>query len=630
MTKLEYAKEHAHYATISSIKNFLDSINVSYDSKWKKETYTNLVLTKLNEDNVDCFLDVTELSMTRNETENILGLSNYYLKQLVKTNRIHIIGTYKNIGYGYGNLYKAYDVFNCIGLIKPIKRTKKSAKDILSDMPKIIEYYPNARKIHRKFYIHVGGTNTGKTYSSLLALKQCQNGVYLGPLRLLAIEVCDQLNSENYPCSLLTGEEECIVEDAFFESRTVEKVDINNHYEIAIIDECQMIEDIDRGASWTKAIMGLCADEIHAIVAPEGLNILIQMLNICGDDYEIIEHQRKVPLVVEENAFNHIKDNDALIVFSRKAVLSLAAELEREGIPVSIIYGSLPYSVRIKEAEKFRDGITKVVVSTDAIGMGLNLPIKRVIFMEGQKFDGYVKRPLKISEVKQIAGRAGRYGIFDIGYVGFFPGAITHKTLLNDIEKNTPSIRHAIMPFPEELLKKSNTYGKLLSLWSNYAEIPAPFEKKDVSREMKLYSQIASYHFTNDIAYKLCNIPFDDANNDLEQLWLMLIDAMYKKTDIMTVYPNCQFLEDESLETLETLYKSVDLFYSFAKTMGYDIALQDIQVDRENISFQIMNLLKEKKTKFIKKCCRCGKELTWNTPYKYCHACYLSLTNYDF
>jgi hypothetical protein len=51
---------------------------------------------------------------------------------------------------------------------------------------------------------------------------------------------------------------------------------------------------------------------------------------------------------------------------------------------------------------------TDILVATDAIGMGLNLAIRRIIFSTMTKFDGKSRRPLSISEVKQIGGRAGR------------------------------------------------------------------------------------------------------------------------------------------------------------------------------------------------------------------------------
>lgn len=65
--------------------------------------------------------------------------------------------------------------------------------------------YPEARKMKRKFFLHLGETNTGKTYNALQRLKNGSNGVYLAPLRILALENFERLNNENVPCNLLTG-----------------------------------------------------------------------------------------------------------------------------------------------------------------------------------------------------------------------------------------------------------------------------------------------------------------------------------------------------------------------------------------------------------------------------------------
>lgn len=47
-----------------------------------------------------------------------------------------------------------------------------------------------ARLVRRKVIYHEGPTNSGKTYTALQRLKGAANGVYCGPLRLLALEVC--------------------------------------------------------------------------------------------------------------------------------------------------------------------------------------------------------------------------------------------------------------------------------------------------------------------------------------------------------------------------------------------------------------------------------------------------------
>jgi ATP-dependent RNA helicase SUPV3L1/SUV3 len=112
-----------------------------------------------------------------------------------------------------------------------------------------------------------------------------------------------------------------------------------------------------------------------------------------------------------------LQKGDAFIAFSRKDVLTLSARFRQWGFSVATIYGALSPEVRRTESERFSSGKAEILVATDAIGMGLNLPIRRVIFTSIHKFDGVASRLLNATEVRQIAGRAGRYGIYPMGYV---------------------------------------------------------------------------------------------------------------------------------------------------------------------------------------------------------------------
>jgi ATP-dependent RNA helicase SUPV3L1/SUV3 len=140
-----------------------------------------------------------------------------------------------------------------------------------------------------------------------------------------------------------------------------------------------------------------------------------------GEELEIIKLDRIGKLDVLKKPVGNLKSLEpgtAMIAFSRRGVLALKKELEDVGKRVSVLYGNLSPGVRREEAKRFRSGETEILVATDCIGMGLNLPIKTVIFSETTKFDGKEMRELTIQEVKQIAGRAGRYGKFECGYVG--------------------------------------------------------------------------------------------------------------------------------------------------------------------------------------------------------------------
>jgi len=138
-----------------------------------------------------------------------------------------------------------------------------------------------------------------------------------------------------------------------------------------------------------------------------------RMASLCGDPLEEVRLERMGPLVAarESVPLGDIGRGDALIAFSRREVFELRAELLRRGRTVAVVYGALGPTVRRAEARRFREGEAEVLVATDAIGMGLNIgPLRRVVFSSLRKFDGEQERPLTVEEIKQIGGRAGRFG----------------------------------------------------------------------------------------------------------------------------------------------------------------------------------------------------------------------------
>ena len=89
--------------------------------------------------------------------------------------------------------------------------------------------------------------------------------------------------------------------------------------------------------------------------------------------------------------------------------------LVRSGIGVHHA-GMLPRYRRLVE-QLAQDGLLKVVCGTDTLGVGINVPIRTVLFTGLAKFDGSRQRVLRTREFQQIAGRAGRAGYDTSGYV---------------------------------------------------------------------------------------------------------------------------------------------------------------------------------------------------------------------
>lgn len=137
---------------------------------------------------------------------------------------------------------------------------------------------------------------TGKTYHALqrlLAAKpELGGGLYCGPLRLLALEVYDQLNKAGVYCDLITGQEQRRMPFSTHISCTVEVVPVNIQYDVAIIDEIQMINDDNRGFAWTRAVLGLCAREIHVAGGLEAAPLVRAMAQRTGDDFEVRTYDR--------------------------------------------------------------------------------------------------------------------------------------------------------------------------------------------------------------------------------------------------------------------------------------------------------------------------------------------------
>jgi len=270
----------------------------------------------------------------------------------------------------------------------------------------------------RTFEYFVGPTNSGKTHAAIELLCGAKSGAYLAPLRLLALEVHERLNELGVPTSLVTGEERVLLPDSHHVSSTVEMVDLKREIDVAVVDEAQMLQDEQRGWAWTLAIAAVPAKHVVLCGSEDGLHAARRLAERLGVTLAERRFERKNPLhVVDALPLMELRAGDAVVAFSRNAVVELQGQISRNGRSTAAIYGSLSPAVRRREAERFRSGEAAILVATDAIGLGLNLPIRRLIFAAVEKYDGTVMRTLTPPEIRQIAGRAGRYGIHEEGQV---------------------------------------------------------------------------------------------------------------------------------------------------------------------------------------------------------------------
>ncbi|XP_015186095.1 PREDICTED: ATP-dependent RNA helicase SUV3 homolog, mitochondrial [Polistes dominula] len=324
----------------------------------------------------------------------------------------------------------------------------------ISDLRSPANWYPAARAKTRKIIFHAGPTNSGKTYHALERFIRAKSGVYCGPLKLLVSEVYNKCNKMGTPCDLVTGEERRYAHSpdnpADHVSCSVEMVNLNNSYEVAVIDEIQLLRDPGRGWAWTRALLGIPADEIHLCGETAAIDLVKSICLTTGETPEIRKYKRLTQLVVENSplgSLKNIRPSDCIVCFSKNDIFAVTRQLETEGIETAVIYGSLPPGTKLAQAAKFNDpnNPCKVLVATNAIGMGLNLHIRRIIFYsliqptvneKGEK----EMDTISVSTALQISGRAGRYGTqWNTGYV------TTYKA------HDLPTLKHLLSQQPEPI-----------------------------------------------------------------------------------------------------------------------------------------------------------------------------------
>ena len=282
--------------------------------------------------------------------------------------------------------------------------------------------------------------------------------------------------------------------------------------------------------------------------------------------------------------------------------------------------------MRREEVRKFTEGETSVVVATDAIGMGLNLPIKRVAFLETEKFDGKVRRPLNHSEYKQIAGRAGRRGIFDTGFV-----ATTDfkRDLQHGINKAYDDIKNVKILFPESLLTLEYPLIDILKLWRAMVDADI-FQKADIDKEIMLCELLnkSGIKLGKKEMLSRIQIPFNHEDQTLLGIWTRLITMDYDGNFDINKYQLPQSDLSDSIQDLESKYKVCDLVFSFARVIGSSLEeLERIMDAKREISDMIIAKLKESKKNKGKQCKSCHKPLPFGFQYGYCEKCYNAMHN---
>lgn len=457
-------------------------------------------------------------SANTTEAAKILGITPDALRRAIKRTDLK---AHQVTGFGYygSQNYWRIDIFDLLEIVeKPPpwlsqSRTRKSST-IIDLRPQL----PHRQLPPESVVFHVGPTNSGKTHDALNALVAAGQGAYAAPLRMLASEAYDKLRQRlGDDCvGLVTGEER-INDHAPIICCTAEMTPMRG--ELLVLDEVQWADDRDRGWAWTRLLLGATYRHIHIAGSPDAL----PLVKAAFPNAQILYRNRLCPLMVERQPFllQDIPDRSALVTFSRNTVYHLAGLLEAQQRTTAVIYGAMPPEVRRYEINRFINGEAKIIVATDVIGHGINLPVSAVIFAETQKFDGLRRRPLETWEIAQIAGRAGRFGFDQTGLVGVvtgIPGMNPSSRLVSTIAKTPIAVGDGLYGY------RTIAHGRLTPTLSDLA----------IERPSQLRSRLKAWR---------------DEAVTITESWVQLadMDDMIARLDVLRQHPSFNCLSLESI-----------------------------------------------------------------------------------
>ena len=515
--------------------------------------------------------------------------------------------------------------------IKPLLEKQKREELLAKTIRDFKNLFPLARELKRKIIFHVGPTNSGKTYTALKELEAATTGYYLAPLRLLALEGYENLKKEGIAVSLITGEEEIIDEESTHISSTIEMMNGAVDVDVCVIDEIQMIADRDRGWAWANALIGVPAKKVILTGSSNALHAVKELCEYLDEELEVVHFERKNELAMLPNptSMKHIEPQTAVVAFSRRDVLSLKQQLS-EKYSVSVVYGNLSPEVRREEARRFREGESQILVATDAIAMGLNLPIKILLFSKDNKFDGLRRRELLPTEVLQIAGRAGRYGFEEKGYVGALDeNALT--TITSAFHMPLPDLKLPVSVMASlehvmligEILETDNILD-ILAFFADNMEFEGPFVAANIDSMLEIAAIVSEYTLDLKTRFYLSCAPASISSPYIESVFHRYIRQIEAGGKVLYIPPrdlpafaqtNDMLLNAEDRVREISLYlwlsfKFPDIFQDTTKATAARVRLNNF----------IENSLRQ--GHFTKQCRRCGKVLDFSYRFSICDQCH--------
>ncbi len=522
-------------------------------------------------------------------------------------------------------------VYHFMEHIRPLKEKRRKEELLAKTIRDFKNLFPIARLLKREIFFHVGPTNSGKTYEALQVLEKADTGYYLAPLRLLALEGYENLKAKGVGVSLITGEEEIIDEESTHISSTIEMMNASVDVDVCVIDEIQMISDRDRGWAWANALIGVPAKKVILTGSIDALEAIVELCEYLDEPLTVTHFERKneLKLLSQPTPLKEIEKGTAVIAFSRRDVLGLRQQLSQR-FEVSVVYGGLSPEVRREEARRFREGKTHVLVATDAIAMGLNLPIKTLLFSKDNKFDGLRRRELLPTEVAQISGRAGRYGLEELGYIGALD-AKALETISSKFHQPLPTLElpFSVMSSLEHILLigeilETENLSNILNFFADNMEFEGPFVAANIDSMLEVSAIVDEYQLDLKTRFHLACAPVSLSSPYIESVFHRYIKQIEAGQMVAYIPPRDL---PKFAQTNEMMLNAEDRVREISLYLWLSFKFEDLfQEKQKAIEARVrLNSYIEaslKQGNFVKKCTRCAKSLDFTYRFSICDSCF--------
>jgi len=522
-------------------------------------------------------------------------------------------------------------VYHFMEHIRPLKEKKRKEELLAKTIRDFKNLFPLARLLKREIFFNVGPTNSGKTYQALKVLEEAETGYYLAPLRLLALEGYENLKAKNVGVSLITGEEEIIDEESTHISSTIEMMNSSIEVDVCVIDEIQMINDRDRGWAWANALIGVPAKKIILTGSDDALEAITLLCEYLEEPLTVTHFERKneLKLLTQPTPIKEIEKGTAVVAFSRRDVLGLRQQLSKK-FEVSVVYGNLSPEVRREEARRFREGLSDILVATDAIAMGLNLPIKTLLFSKDNKFDGLKRRELLPTEVAQISGRAGRYGLEEVGYIGALD-AKALETITSKFHQPLPTLElpFSVMASLEHVLLigeilETENLSTILNFFADNMEFEGPFVAANIDSMLEISAIVDEYRLDLKTRFHLACAPASISSPYIESVFHRYIKDIEANKPVVYIPPRDlpKYAQtNEMMLNAEDRVREISLYLWLSFKFG-DLFKETQKAIEARVRLNNYIEASLKQGNFVKQCTRCSKTLDFTYRFSICDACF--------